>query len=435
MNIKVKKMYSKWIALSSLVLVVILLSSLYLPMLYRRVFFGNMEKTKLFYSPVSNEFVFTEGLLKKLPGDAQEKFQDHNPKIVYKKVDGTYLSRRQFEQLLPFYYHEQMEQEGAFPLDIQGQIFDLETIKKYHQLIELNVKQIPGHSPGISVFPLTESIPGQKELIFSKEQFRMTRNSMEFINTASNKKDEKLTRLFTSALGENGFLFPARAVYANSASPKSLHGGVFLVDQEYHVFYVKRVEGIPQVMKTSIDPGIRTRAIGVSPSDFPEYHGVLVAEDGRIFLISRHHFELIALPCEGYSPDTMDLTLILNPLYCTAVFSDDQFIHAVAMDRNFQVVDTHSRKMSRAILTPARACYKILFPFIIQSDDPASGFLSVNFIFQGWFGAMGIALWFFMYGFWCFFVIRKPPTPAKTALVAMFGIYGLVVLNLVDIKV
>ncbi len=376
----IMKHYSKWLALTSFILLIVLVSALYLPLLYRQLFFDDVGKTHLFYSPVTRDFVFTETVVGKVPRQVQAKSEDHHAQLAYKKADQSYVSRA-------------------------------------------------------PVFPLMESNPGQARLVFPEDRFRMTENSMEFINADSNKKDDALTRGFTRELKQKGFVFPARSVNGTFTVLKPFDDGIFLVDSRYQVFHVKRVNGAAQVVKTSIDPSIRTRCIKMSENRQKAYYGILLAEDDRVFLISYDEYALICLPLEGYHSDFMDLKLIFNPLYCTAVFSDAAVIHAVVMDKDFEVMDTFSHTMSRAAMTPGKAFYQVLFPFAIEQDQETSDFLSIRLVFSGWMGAFGIALCFFGYGFWCFFVIRKPPTVAKTVLVAMFGIYGIVALNITGMEV
>ncbi len=424
------KQYTRWLALTSFILLIVLVSALYLPLLYRQLFFTDVGKTHLFYSPVARDFVFTETVVGKVPEQVQAKSEDHHARIAYKKAGQDYVSRVEFEKLLPFIYYKNMDLWGLLPLKLNGQVFDKPTIKQNRRVMELKARHLEGHSPVTPVFPLMESNPGHARLVFPEDRFRMTRNSMEFINADSNTKDAELTRAFTRALTEKGFVFPARSVNGKFTVLKPFDEGIFLVDGTYSVFHVKRVNGSPQVVKTPIDPSVRTRYIKVSENRQKQFYGILLAEDGRAFLISYDDYALISLPLDGYDPDSMDLKLIFNPLYCTAVFSDAAVIHAVAMDKHFGVIGTWTHTMSRAAMTPAKAFYQLLFPFVIQLDQETSDFLSIDLVFSGWTGAMGMGLCFFGYGFWCFFVIRRPPTVAKTVLVAMFGIYGIVALNI-----
>ncbi|MFP4348359.1 MAG: DUF4857 domain-containing protein [Thermodesulfobacteriota bacterium] len=46
-------------------------------------------------------------------------------------------------------------------------------------------------------------------------------------------------------------------------------------------------------------------------------------------------YRLIRLPIDTYDPDRMDFKLLINPLYRTAVWSDEARIRAVAMDAAF----------------------------------------------------------------------------------------------------
>ncbi len=429
------KDYPKWIALSCFVLLAVLLSALYLPMIYARMFFDEVGKTHLFYSPVTRDFIFTEKVVGKVPEEVQSKSEDHHAQLAYKRLDQGYVSRVEFEKLLPFIYYKNMDIWGLLPLKIGEQEFDREQIKKHRRVMELKAREIPGHSPVTPVFPLFESNPGQARLVFPDDRFQMTSKEMEFINADTNQVDENLTRIFTQALKEKGCMFPIRQVNGKFTVLKPFDEGIFLVDDQYQVFHVRRVNGKPKVVKTPIDPGIKTRCIKVSENRQKEYYGILLGENGKVFLISYDGYALIPLHVKGYVPDSMDLKLIFNPLYCTAIFSDASKIYAVVMDKNFETIKTHSQVMSRASMTPEKIFYQILFPFVIEPDEDSSDFVSIRFVFNGWAGAMGMAICFFGYGFWCFFVIRRPPSVGKAVLVAMFGIYGIVAVNITGMEV
>ncbi len=104
------------------------------------------------------------------------------------------------------------------------------------------------------------------------------------------------------------------------------------MDAGYRVFHVKREQGRPVVVRTPVDPALRTRHIQISENDRREHYGLLLAEDGGLYVLTCDHYRLEHLPLDRYDPERMDFKLIFNPLYITAIWSDERVVRAVAMD-------------------------------------------------------------------------------------------------------
>ena len=185
-------------------------------MYYEKIFFKQVDKTHLFYSPVSRDFILKEKFTGPVPEQALEKSVDHHTGIAYQKADKTFVSRRDFEKHLPFIFYENMEIWGLLPLKFDGRKFDKQAIKKNRWVLELKSCDITDRRPFTPLWPLLEANPGQARLVFPDDRFRMTGTSMEFINADTNKKDKALTDSFTMALKEKGFIFPARSVKKSS---------------------------------------------------------------------------------------------------------------------------------------------------------------------------------------------------------------------------
>nr|WP_320192310.1 DUF4857 domain-containing protein [uncultured Desulfobacter sp.] len=368
-------------ALAVYAVLIILVSAVYLPMLYDKMFMDEVEKTHLFYSPVSHDFILKEKIVGKVPQAAQGMAEDHHSNIAYIKADGTYVPRKTFERHLPFIFYKNMEIWGLLPITLDGRTFDKHTIKANRRVLELKARDIVGKSPDVPFFPLLESNPGQARLIFPEDRFRMTDKAMEFIYAKTNTLDTVLTKMYTITLKKRGFKFPARSVNGKFTVLKPFDEGVFIVDHDYRVFHIKRVDDKPLIKQTPIPPDLKIRAIKISENKQKKYYGLALSEDGRIFLLGYDNYRLTPLPLAGYDPDRMDLKLIFNPLYCTAVYSDETIIRAVAMDKKFVPVKTFEHTMSRATATTATYIREILFPFILKvGPTQQSGYVTARFL-------------------------------------------------------
>jgi len=366
-------------ASAALFVLAVAVLAVYLPMLYEKLFYDHVRKTHMFFSPVTQGFITKEKIVGPIPPEARAKAVDHHAEMAYRDEDGNWYTRKEFEKLLPFIYYKNMEIWGLLPLHLQGQEFDKAAIKKDRQVLELKSGGIADRRPQTRLWPLLVSNPGQARLVFPTDRFRMTDESMEFINSDTNTVDKELSSLFTQVLKNKGFAFPARSVNGRFTILKPFDEGVFLVDSHYNVFHVKRHKKSPVVVKTPIDPELQTRYIKISENKGREYYGLLLAGSGNLFLLTYDNYSLIPMPLESYDPDRMDFKLIMNPLYRTAIWSDETTIRAEAMDSNYQVLDRHVHRMSRSSVTPMERIHNLLFPFSIHLEVGHSGFLNIFF--------------------------------------------------------
>lgn len=415
-----------------LVALTVVVSAVYLPMLYEKLFFKRIEKTHLLFSPVTKRFIYKEKIVGPIPEEAARTAEDHHAEIAYCDADGTYYTRVDFEKNLPFIYYKNMDLWGLLPLRLCGKEFEKEAIKKNRQVLELKPEDINDRGIQLPLQPLLESNPGQARLVFPEDRFRITDEAMEFINADFNTVDEDLTELFTDALKAEGFVFPARSVNGKFTILKPFDEGVFLVDDEYRVFHVKRRDGRPVVVKTSIDPALKARHIKITENRRREYYGLLLAGDGSLYVLTYDDYRLIQIPLDGYDPDRMDFKLLMNPLYRTAVYSDEAKIRAVAMDENYQPIARYEHRMSRAEKTSAQFVYKAIFPFSLHIDGDRRLSMSLQtgslFSLIGMFGSLA--------GFTVWRRVRRRQLPriSEACLVAVTGLYGLIAVNMIDLE-
>ncbi len=419
-------------ATACLVILTVLLAAIYLPALYGKLFFERIRKTALFYSPVIKDFIYTEKIVGEVPEIAKQKAEDHHADIAYRDREGNWYTRQEFEKMLPFIYYKNMELWGLLPLHLGGRILDKETIQKNRQVMELRRGDISDHKPLTPLWPLLESKPAQARLVFPADRFRMTDTAMEFVNADYNMVDQKLTNLFTSALRKKGFRFPARSVNGKYTILKPFDEGVFLVDQNWHVFHVKRVSGQPQVVKTPIDPALKTRYMKISESRRREYYGLLLGGDGSLHAMTYDNYRLIPIPIKNYVPDEMDFKLIINPLYRTAIYSDDAVVRALVMDLDYQPIAEYEYQMSRSIRTAAHEACDFLFPYTVTAEKRPGGYFRLGWKWGGTLSLLGILCT--LIGFAIFLKIRRERFPrlAEIILILLTGVYGLLAVHIIE---
>lgn len=404
----------------ALTLGAVLVMAIYTPLLFDMAFGERIKTTHLFYSPVIEKFVWRDKLLE-LP----ESGEKHHARFVQMDEDGNRYSRKEFEKLLPFIYYRNMDLWGRLPLELQGRRFDKETIRANRQVTEFRPEWIAGGAPREKLRPLLESVPGKARLVFPEERFRLG-DEMEFINADFNRRDDAMTEEYTRALREKGFTFPGKAAFSNPTILKPYDSGVFLLDAEGALFHVRKVQGRPEVVRTPVSPQSGVRSIRVAESSRREYYGLLLTGDGTLNLLGTDGYRLTPLPLEGYDPDTMDFKMIVNPLYRTAVYSDDSVIRAVVMNSDYQPIARYRHIMPGAGTTAAEALFHAATPFEIRLHDPNSGYLTAGAVHHGWPGLLSCIAALAAY----FVLVRRrrmsSTVVADGALVGMTGVYGLI---------
>ncbi|RKT44967.1 DUF4857 domain-containing protein [Thiocapsa rosea] len=401
----------------SLMLLTVFLLAVWLPLAKDLLFPHRYGKTALFYSPVIERFVYTE-----LIGEGHQ--------FVYRDQDGKDYAREEFESLLPFIYYKNMELWGKLPLTLAGRSFDKAAIQAERQVLELTPAELPGHAPRIPLFPLLESAPGRAGLTFPEDILRAGER-LTFIGSDANRLDPALTDLFTTALADAGFAFPVRAIFGRVSILKPFDAGLFLLDADGALFRLRRVRGEPAVDPVALPDGLAVRHLKVAENKRGEHLGLLLGEDGRLFLLGQTDFRLTPLDLPGYDPDRMALKVLFDPLHRTAVYSDDVQIKSVVMDPAFQPIDLYEREMGMAVSRPIDRFWRAFVPFGIDLHDPNRRDLTLDLHLHGPTALLGIAaaMWIAIR-----LVRRRGPTrpgmlPAL-ALVAFTGFYGLLALAL-----
>ncbi|WPL17063.1 hypothetical protein Thiowin_02049 [Thiorhodovibrio winogradskyi] len=405
------------IARWSLIALTVVLLAIWLPQVKNLLFEYRFGKTQLFYSPVIEKFIYTE-----LVGAGHQ--------FVYRDQDGRDYDREAFEQLIPFIYYKNMELWGKLPLELAGQTFDKAAIRAERLVLEFEPRDLPEHSPRIPLFPLLESNPGRSRLRFPEDILRPGA-ALTFINSDANRRESELTDSFTRALAKAGFVFPVRATFARVSILKAFDAGHFLIDDQGKLFQLKRVAGAPWVRSVPLSEGFRVRAIKISENQGSDFLGFLLAEDSRLFLLGQGDDPLTPLELPGYDPERMELKLLFNPLYRTAIYSDRQEIHAIAMDRAFKPIARYQRRMAMAAPRLVDTLWDSLTPVNLQWRTPESRYPRLTPQWHGEKAAIGMSMALVLALAWLRW--RRAPLLGNWAsliLVALTGFLGLIALLL-----
>ncbi len=413
------------------IVLIVLVASFYLPRFYEQLVISPIEKTHLFYSPVAEEFIYTEKISGTVPPEMQQHAEEHHLTLAYRTESGRWLSRLEFERLLPFIYYKNMEIRGLLPMRIAGRDFTKMEMKKGRRVLEVRAREMT--RPQTRVYPLLESEPGQARLVFPDDRFYSSADGLIFFNADTRRPVPALSEQFSAALREVGCSFPVVEVFGKFSVLKQLDEGAFLLDSAGRLFHLKRKKGQPQAAEVPLPDDLKVRYVKVSETKKRDYYGLVVGQGGEVLLLSCDQYRLIPLPLKNYNPKIMDLRLLFNPVFVTATFSDENRIYGVVMDQSFQAFQTITHSMSRAEKTLGKRIAEILFPFVLKEKRPSSGFVDLHFVASFW-GLLGIVVSLLVYFVWQMIVQKKMPSRAGIGVVALSGVYGLVALLFVEIE-
>lgn len=183
------------------------------------------------------------------------------------------------------------------------------------------------------------------------------------------------------------------------------------------------------MVRTPIDPGLKCRYLTVVESNLRQFHGLMLDGQNQLHLLTTDNYRLIKLDLPGYDAETMDFKIIFDPLYKTAVYSDDRLIRAVAMDQDYRPIASHEHVMSRAAPGVGQRIGDYLFPFRLVMNSENSRMIEPEFKLSpsalGGFMLMGI-LAALIYGGLYYYRHQRRPEALNLAFVFAAGLYGLI---------
>ncbi|MTI17470.1 DUF4857 domain-containing protein [Rhodobacteraceae bacterium RKSG542] len=401
------------IARISLMMLTTLLLAIWLPMLHTMLFEERFGKTHLFYSPTIKEFVYKE-----LVGEGHQ--------LAYRDAKGNDYSRKEFEFLNPFIYYKNMEMWGHLPLVIDGNTYDKQAIRSERMVVEIKPRDLAGNSPRVQLFPLLESNPGRVRLSFPTNVFRPS-DQLEFVDSDLNAFDPALTDQFTQALAGAGFEFPVSQVFGRVSILKAYDSGFLLQDSNGALFKLKKRDGEAVINRIELPSGLEVRHVAITESKQREILGIVIGTEDEVYLLTEGNFDLIPLQLPDFDADSMELKVIFDPLYRTAIYSDNERIYSVAMDRDFTSIATYQRTMAIAEPRLVDEVWHFLVPFELQMSADNTRYIQLNPVINMQAFLVGNLL---VLGF--VLAMKKwrvrdfAPSYGELLFIALGGVYGLV---------
>jgi len=139
-----------------MILLVIFISSVFIPQIYWMIFGTRIIPPRVFYSPITNGFLI-------------EKVSDKY--YYWENEEGDRFTREEGDSLLPLQSYRILAMKGKLPDSLRGHKLNIDEIRLNN--IYLQVKPYYLDTPSIPLYPLFESKPARFKLEIPEYYFRI----------------------------------------------------------------------------------------------------------------------------------------------------------------------------------------------------------------------------------------------------------------------
>ena len=210
------KLYSKYL----IVFIAVFSFSMIMPYFYSLMFVKNTDKDFIYYSEIIDDFAI--------------RTYNADRNNIYKDKAGNIYTEQEFKQLLPQIYARDLSLNNKYTEIINNKIVSAEDMIKHNFYLSTTADKIDEENIRIKLTPVFESQSGSASLSMPVDLARIGEN-ITFINARTNKVDTEKSKLFTSELLNNGFVFPVKIFGSNPDVRKSFDAGIFLLDSNYNL--------------------------------------------------------------------------------------------------------------------------------------------------------------------------------------------------------
>ena len=400
-----------------LVIVAIIILAIFLPALYWMAFEQPIRKPFVLYSCIDDDFFIIR----------------QGTPTIFVDTRGNSYTREKYEQKLPMMHFQQLMISGSMPDTINGIAMDMHDISRARSFTRYKPEDM--FSPKPKLFPMFESKSGRASIEMPDDFFRITWR-IEFIDAATNKIIEEKSQMFSAALYQNGFIFPANRIEGLPTTKKSCDEGYLIVDTSNQLFHVKMIKGKPYVRKIDVPNGLRFKHIMCVDFKDKKYYAYLFSENNEIFILTQDDYELIKFPVDVFNADNSELKIYGDLFNYNLTIEKAGHTDVVILDKEYKKVAFFNESWPVLSERIEGEIFGFLFPGQLSMDDPNSKF--INFYWNG----SGKMNWIFLNIVLIatqFAIIRRRKAKMNNQIIDLFvvaltGIYGFIAVNLFQNK-
>lgn len=420
---------TKYIARIFLLLSAAFLLAYYLPFAWHVLTAKRIRFPFVQYSDTGHGFLFTRY-------DISPETRDVT--VHYTDTAGRAYERDAFEQMLPLTYFMQLEKNGTMPKQINGVKITASAIRR--EMWSLRVRPDSLDTPAVPLHTVFETDSGRARLEMPEDYMRIHKNGrIEFLSPKTNKILPEKSALYTKAFADAQFTFPVTAIGSNPNPRKSYDEGIYLADANGQFFRLLQAKGAPQLTRiadTAADPAawrnLRPQHIIIDEIETRELRAFIIDDTGQPWLAIGEDYRLVKLPVTDYNSAEDGLSIRGNLLSRLLILQKNDQLEAIALDRNYEVLDRYQEKLETSDQKPAAKLTRILFPLRWWLEDGDSGYFGFyTKIGATWSLALNAVL---LLGYIIFLKQRRHNLRAQLpecGLIAIGGLCGLIAALLV----
>jgi hypothetical protein len=229
--------------------------------------------------------------------------------------------------------------------------------------------------PKPKLFPMFESQSGRANIEMPDDFFRITWR-LEFLDAASNTIIEEKSQMFSAALYQKGFAFPATKIEGLPTTRKSCDEGYLIIDSSDQLFHLKMIKGKPYVKKVKIPENLKFKHIACVDFKDKKYYAYLFSDDNDIFILTQDDYELVKFPVTGFNADNCELKIYGDLFHYNVITEADGHMDIAVLDKEYKNVDNYSEKWPVLSEHSEGKIFGYLFPAQLSMEDPNSQFIS-----------------------------------------------------------
>ena len=408
------KLYSKYL----IVFIAVFSFSMIMPYFYSLMFVKNTDKDFIYYSEIIDDFAI--------------RTYNADRNNIYKDKAGNIYTEQEFKQLLPQIYARDLSLNNKYTEIINNKIVSAEDMIKHNFYLSTTADKIDEENIRIKLTPVFESQSGSASLSMPVDLARIGEN-ITFINARTNKVDTEKSKLFTSELLNNGFVFPVKIFGSNPDVRKSFDAGIFLLDSNNQLFNLKMIESKPVVEKYKADFNNEEIAlISIKENQYANFYGFVISKAGNIYLINRNS-TVNKFLIEDYNPYKDGLRININPLH-TLINVTKETEQTSYLFYNNQLIKSYTLEIIPTLSGARLYFYNVLFPFSIYGNIyTAAEYLKVEITTNIPASLIFIIILIIIYFIICrYFKSISKTTIIDMAVIALSGIYGFTALLLLQ---
>jgi hypothetical protein len=340
-----------------LVLTAVLVASIALPAFYWTVFEKVPRSPQVYYSCITGDFIIADGNKRTDPS-------------------GREFTLDEYERALPLLHFRQLMADGEMPDSIHGIKLEAPSISRASSFYRYTPRKLK--TPVPTLYPMLESQSGKVNLAMPDDYFRIERR-MEFIVAKTNRINEEKSKLFTDALIEEGFVFPAKIIAGIPTTRKSVDEGYFVTDSGGSLFHIKMIKGEPYVVRIETEEKLDIVYIEAVDLRSREFYCYVFTRNQGIFVVMDEVYDLQRLPIDGFNPEIHTFRINADLFNKCITVLGESWYQAIAVDDMYKVVGTHYEEWPGLYERAEGKAFASVFPFEIRMKDDHSAFIRFFF--------------------------------------------------------